>query len=147
MAARSPRRPVVVRAARGDDRSAFLDAALAVTGAAWVRVDERRGTLSATLTPRVRGGAPLAALFRRALAAAEERRRDAPADRALRAAALGRALELAEHADARRREPAPALPPERLAEIERLLAEEAAAPRDPLGLRVPWEELRRKEGP
>lgn len=144
MATRSAPKPLVVRAPKGAARAAFLDAALSVMDRAWVRVDEKGGALSAVLTPRAGSAAGLAEEFRRALAAAEALRRAGKKERALQAAALARALELADHVDAKRREPPPSLPPERLEEIARLLAEAEAAPRDPLGLRVPWEELRRR---
>jgi hypothetical protein len=144
MATRSARKAVVVRAAKGADRAAFLDAAYRLIDRAWVRVDEKSGVLSAVLTPRTRG-ADLASEFRAAYDSAAALRRGARSARRLRAAILSRALELADHVDARRREPPPSLPPERLAEIAALLAEAEAAPPDPLGLRVPWEELRRRE--
>ena len=99
-----------------------------------------QGVLSAVLTPRAGASAGLAADFRAAYASAAALRRAARRARELRAAILSRSLELADHVDARRREPPPALTPERLAEIAALLAEADAAPRDPLGLRVPWEE-------
>jgi hypothetical protein len=143
MATRSGRKPVVVRAPKGADRDAFLDAAYRLIDRAWVRVDERAGVLSAVLTPRAGPAAGLAGEFRAAYASAAGLRRGARRARELRAAILTRSLKLADHVDARRREPPPALPPERLAEIAALLAEADAAPRDPLGLRVPWEELRR----
>ncbi|HEX4046423.1 MAG TPA: hypothetical protein VH309_01235 [Elusimicrobiota bacterium] len=132
-----------MRAPKGADRRAFLDAAYRLIDRAWVRVDEKAGVLSAVLTPRSASAAGLAADFRDAFASAAALRRGARAARALRAAIRSRALELADHVDARRREPPPSLPPERLAEIAALLAEAEAAPTDPLGLRVPWEELRR----
>jgi hypothetical protein len=122
-----------------------LDAAYRLIDRAWVRVDEKRGVLSAVLTPRAGAAPGLAADFQAAYASAAALRRAARGARELRAAILSRSLELADHVDARRREPPPALPPERLAEIAALLAEADAAPRDPLGLRVPWEELRKRE--
>ena len=145
MATRSARKPVVVRAPKGGDRRAFMEAAYRLIDRAWVRLDERGGKLSASLTPRTGGAGALAADFKSAYASASALRRGARGARALQAAILSRALELADHVDARRREPAPTLSPERLAEIEALLAEAEAAPYDPLGLRVPWEELRRRE--
>lgn len=145
MAARSARKPVVVRAPKGADRRAFLEAVYRLMDRAWVRVDERSGRLSASLTPRAGKGPGLAADFKAAFESASALRRAAKGSRALRAAVLARALELADHVDARRSEPAPALPRERLDEIAALLAEAEAAPYDPLGLRVPWEELRRRE--
>jgi hypothetical protein len=58
---------------------------------------------------------------------------------------MARALDLAAHVDVRRREPPASLPPERLAEIQALLDEDAAARRDdPRGLRAPWSETRAK---
>jgi len=146
MAKRSARRPVVARAPKGADRAAFLEAAYRLIDRAWVRLDERGGRLSAHLTPRA-GAADLAVEFQAAYESAAALRRAARAARAQRAVVLGRALELADHVDARRREPAPTLPPERLEEIARLLAEAEAAPYDPLGLRVPWEELRKRDEP
>lgn len=145
MATRSARKPVAVRAPKGADREAFLDAAYRLIDRAWVRVDEKSGVLSAFLTPRAGASAGLAADFRAAYASAAALRRAARRSRELRAAILSRSLKLADHVDARRREPPPALPPERLAEIAALLAEAEAAPVDPLGLRVPWEELRRRD--
>ncbi|MBI3565457.1 MAG: hypothetical protein HY079_09705 [Elusimicrobia bacterium] len=133
-----------MRAPKGADRAAFLDAAHRFLDRAWVRLDERGGVLTAALTPRAGSGAGLGEDFRRALASAAALRRAARDSRALAAVALARALELADHVDAKRREPAPTLPPERLEEIARLLAEAEAAPYDPLGLRVPWEELKRR---
>ncbi len=144
MAKRSAPRPVVVRAPKGVDRAAFLDAAHRLVDRAWVRLDERAGVLSAVLTPRAGPAAGLAEDFRRALESASALRRAAKDSRALMAVVLARALELADHVDAKRREPAPALSPERLAEIAALLAEAEASPYDPLGLRVPWEELRKR---
>ncbi len=145
MATRSARKAVVVRAPKGSDRDAFLDAAYRLIDRAWVRVDERAGVLSAVLTPRGAAAAGLAADFRTAYESAAALRRSARGARQLRAAILSRSLELADHVDARRREPAPALSPERLAEIAALLTEAEGAPADPLGLRVPWEELRRRD--
>jgi hypothetical protein len=139
---RSRRRPVVVRAPKGADREAFLDAAYRLIDRAWVRLDEKSGVLSAVLTPRGTA-AGLAEDLRAAYAAAAALRLGERRARPLRAALLSRALELADHVDERRADPPPALPPQRLAEIAALLAEDAAAPRDPLGLRVPWEELRK----
>jgi hypothetical protein len=144
MAKRSAPKPFVVRAPKGADRGAFLDAAHRLLDRAWVRLDERGGVLSAALTPRAGSGAGLVEDFRRALASASALRAAAKDTRALTAVMLSRALELADHVDAKRREPAPSLPPERLAEIASLLAEAEAAPYDPLGLRVPWEELRKR---
>ncbi|MDE2144173.1 MAG: hypothetical protein KGJ84_17330 [Elusimicrobia bacterium] len=146
MAKRSARKPVVVRSSKGADRRAFMRAAYRLMDRAWVRLDERNGALSVDLTPRSGSGSGLAAEFKAAYESAAALRRAARGTRALEAAILGRALELADHVDARRREPAPTLPPEQLAEIAALLAEAEAAPYDPLGLRVPWEELRRREG-
>lgn len=143
MAKRPARKAVVVRAPKGADREAFLDAAYRLTDRAWVRVDEKSGVLSAVLTPRSGSAPGLAGDFRAALESAAAQRRGARKERSLRAAVLARALELADHVDARRREPPPSLPPERLAEIAALVAEAEAAPPDPLGLRLPWEELRR----
>ena len=143
MATRRARKSAVVRAPRGADREAFLDAAYRLVDRAWVRVDEKAGVLSAVLTPRAGGPSGLVEDFRLAYRSAAALRRSARPARALRAAILSRALELADHVDARRREPPPSLPPERLAEIAALLAEAESAPPDPLGLRVPWEELRR----
>jgi hypothetical protein len=146
MAKRPARKAAVVRAPKGADREAFLDAAYRLIDRAWVRVDEKAGVLSAVLTPRAGAAAGLADDFRAAYESAAALRRGARRSRPLRAAILSRSLELADHVDARRREAPPSLPPERLAEIAALLAEAEAAPRDPLGLRVPWEELRGKEG-
>lgn len=146
MATRSARKAVVVRAPKGSDRDAFLDAAYRLIDRAWVRIDEKEGVLSAVLTPRAGAPAGLAADFRAALASAAALRRGARGARTARASILSRSLELADHVDARRREPPPALSPERLAEIAALLAEADGAPLDPLGLRVPWEELRRRDG-
>ncbi|MFI5346188.1 MAG: hypothetical protein ACHQ51_07430 [Elusimicrobiota bacterium] len=145
MATRSARKPVAVRAPKGADRRAFREAAYRLIDRAWVRLDEKKGFLTAALTPRSGSGAGLAADFKAAYESAAALRRAARGARALQAAILSRALELADHVDARRREPAPTLPPERLAEIAALLAEAEAAPYDPLGLRVPWEEMRRRE--
>jgi hypothetical protein len=145
MATRSARKPVVVRAPKGADRRAFLEAAYRLMDRAWVRLDERGGVLSAILTPRSGAGAGLSTDLKNAYESAGALRRAARGERSLRAAILSRALELADHVDARRREPPPALSAERLAEIAALLAEAEAAPADPLGLRVPWEELRRRE--
>ena len=145
MATRSARKPVVVRAPKNADRRAFLEAAYRLTDRAWVRLDEKAGALSVFLTPRAGSGAALAAELKTAYESAAALGRAERGTRALQAAILGRALEMADHVDARRREAAPTLPPERLAEIAQLLAEAEAAPYDPLGLRVPWEELRRRE--
>jgi hypothetical protein len=145
MATRPARKTVVVRAPKGADRGAFLDAGYRMIDRAWVRIDEKAGALSAALTPRTRAAAGLAAEFRAAYDAAATLRRGARGSRELRAAIRSRSLEMADHVDARRRESPPALPPERLAEIAALLAEAEAAPGDPLGLRVPWEELRRQD--
>ncbi|NNN05255.1 MAG: hypothetical protein HKL90_05085 [Elusimicrobia bacterium] len=144
---RRARSPAVVRAPRGADRGAFLDAAYRMIDRAWVRVDERRGALRVVLAPRRGAAATLAADFRAAYAAAAALRRGARRERPLRAAIVARALELSGHVDARRREPPRSLSEERLAEIAAFLAEAEAAPRDPLGLRVPWEELRRGREP
>jgi hypothetical protein len=146
MAKRRAPKAVVVRAPKGAPRDAFLDAACRLFDRAWVRLDERAGRLSAVLTPRAGSGAGLAADFAAALASETALRRAARARRELDAATLSRALEAADHVDARRRQAPPSLPPERLEEIARLLAEAESAPPDPLGLRVPWDELRRRGG-
>lgn len=144
MAKRSAPKAVVVRAPKGADREAFRDAALRMLDRAAAVLDEKSGVLSVRLTPRTGSAAGLAEDFRAALASATALRRAAKDSRALAAVVLSRALEMADHVDAKRREPPPSLPPERLEEIARLLAEAEAAPYDPLGLRVPWEELRRR---
>jgi len=137
-------RPVSVRLPSGGDRRAFLEACARLTPRAWVRLDERNGGVSAALAPRAGGGAGLAAAWRAEYDEALARRRSARAALALDAAVLSRALVLAEHVDARRREPPPELPPERKAEIAALLAEADAAPKDPLGIATPWSQLRKK---
>ncbi len=142
MPKKSTLKAIVVRAPKGVSRSNFLDAAYQLTDRAWVRVDESGGKLSAFLTPRFARGGELACEFKAACAAAKLQSRGAPAATALRAAILTRALELAEHMDARWREALPELPSERLAEIAALLSETEGMPADPLGLRVPWDERR-----
>lgn len=131
----------------GGDRRAFLDAAYAMIAHAWVRLDEAKGRLGVFLEAKSGRGAGLAAAFRAAYAESRARRAAARAERALEAAALSRALELADRVDARRREPEPALAPERLAEIARLLAEDEAARRlKGLDARLTrtWERARRE---
>lgn len=125
----------------------FLRAAHALTASAWVVVDKSARGWSAWLMPRpgaLKGppsGAPnvdLAKVFRAEYAAQEVRAGLEKSGRPLRAERLRRLLA----ADGSVEAPsAPSLPPERLAEIEALLAEEAA---DPAGIRTPWEELRGK---
>lgn len=139
---RAPKASVVALPA-GGDRAAFLDACYRLVGRAWVRLDEKRGRLSAALTPRAGGAQALGALLHREYAAALARKSGERAARALEAALLSRALEAAERVDARRRAPEPSLPAERLEEIARLVAEAEAAPR-PRGVETPWSELRRK---
>jgi|GEM_PF-2250667 len=131
---------VAVRLPSGGDRRAFLEACARLTPRAWVRLDEKSGRLAAALAPRAGGGADLAAAWRAAYDDALSRRRSARAELALDAAVLSRALALAEHVDARRREPPPELTAERKAEIAALLAEADAAPKDPLGIAMPWSE-------
>lgn len=137
-----PRKPVRAALPKGGDREAFLDAAYALIGSAFVRLDEKRGRPQAVLTPKP-GAKDLSKAFRAAYAAAVARRRSAKKERAAQAAALSRALALADTVDARRQEPAAALPPERLAEIAALLAEHEAARKDPGRLATPWEELKK----
>ena len=145
MATRSARRAITVRAPKGAQRDAFLDAAYRLIDRAWVRVSERAGALSVALTPRSGAGSSLAADFRAAYESAAALRRAERAERTRRCALLSRSLTLADRVDARRREPQPSLPPQRLAEIAALLAESEAAAPVPPGLRMPWEELRRRE--
>ena len=140
------RKAVVVRAPRAINRSAFLDAAYRMIDRAWVRVDEKKGRLSVFLTPRRGRDANIAADFTKTLDACAAQQRGAGGARRLRAAVLSRALELADRVDAHRREPPPSLSTERLTEIELLLAEAESAPKDPLGLRQTWDELRRGGG-
>lgn len=137
-----PRAPksVVVRLPAGGDRRAFLEACARLMPDAWVRLEDKKGVVRAHLTGRPGADADLARDWRRAYAEVLSRRRAAGAARALEAAVLSRALELAEHVDARRREPPPELPAERRAEIAALLAEAESAPKDPLGIAVPWSE-------
>lgn len=137
----SARRPVEVVFPRADLR-ALREACLRLADRAWIRLDLRGGKVVAALTPRGKA-AGLAADLRAACEEAKARRRARAAARAFDAAAMSRALDLAAHVDAVRREPTPELSPARRAEIAALLAEDAAAPRDPLGLRVPWSELKR----
>ena len=137
-------RAVAVRLPARGDRRAFLEACARLTPRAWVRLDEKGGRLLAALSPRAGGGAGLARAWRAEYADALARRSAARAALALDAAVLSRALALAEHVDARRREPPPELPAERKAEIAALLAEAEAAPKDPLGIATPWSE--RKKG-
>jgi hypothetical protein len=75
-----------------------------------------------------------------------ERRRFAvrKAGRRAEAALLSKALELAAHADAKRELPAESLPPEVEAEIAALLAEHEKAPKESLGIRRNWEDLRKE---
>jgi hypothetical protein len=135
---------VAVRLPPRGDRRAFLEACARLTPRAWVRLDEKNGRMSAALTPRSASAAGLAAAWRAEYDEALARRRSARAGLALEAAVLSRALELAAHVDARRREPPPELASERKAEIAALLAEADAAPKDPLGIATPWSELRKK---
>lgn len=127
---------------KGGDREAFLDAAYELIRAAWVRLDEAAGKPVAYLTPRA-GSRDLKKAFLAAYAAASARRKGAKKERALEAASLSRALTLAATVDARRREPGPALPPERLAEIAALLAEHEADKKDHASIKTPWEDLKR----
>lgn len=129
---------IAIRAPAGMSRGAFLDAAHRMIDRAWVRVDERRGSLTVFLTPR--GAGNLAGRFRSGLAAAARLHRAEPGRRRLQAAIAARALELLDRPLTRR--PQTPLAADRLAEIERLVAEDEAAPRDPLGLRTPWDQLR-----
>lgn len=117
----------------------FLRAAHALSAYAWVVVDKSARGWSASLMPRP--GAPkidLAKAFRAEYAAQEVRAELEKSGRPLRAERLRRLLASDGSVEA---PSAPSLPPERLAEIEALLAEEAA---DPAGIRTPWEELRGK---
>jgi hypothetical protein len=134
---------VSVRLPAGGDRRAFLEACARLAPRAWVRLDEKNGRLLAALAPRSGGGAGLAQEWRVEYDEALLRRRGARAALALDAAVLSRALALAEHVDARRREPPPELTAERKAEIAALLAEAEAAPKDPLGIRLPWSERKK----
>lgn len=145
------KRPSALKRARatlpsGGDREAFLDAAYALIGEAWVRLDEKNGRLVAVLTPKDAGTKALGASFRAAYGDACARRKAGKAERALMAAALSRALAMADHVDARRREPEPSLPPERLAEIAALLAEHEAERKDYGAVRTPWEDRRKGGG-
>ena len=136
-----PRRELSVALPKGGDAEAFLDAAYELISLAYVRLDEKGGRPAAILTPR--GAADVKKAFASAYAAAVKRRAAAKKSRALEAAALSRALALAGHVDARRREPEPGLPPERLAEIEALLAEHEAAKKDYGAIKTPWEDIRK----
>ncbi len=109
-----------------------------MTDDAWVRLDERNGRLTAVLTPRVGSGVGLVARWRREYESAATRCLFLAEQRVLNAAVMSRALELAQHVDARRQRPLPELSPERRAEISALLAEADAAPKDPLGITRPW---------
>jgi hypothetical protein len=138
-----PKRASKAAFPKGGDKEAFLDAAYEMIAVAWVRLDEKNGLPEAHLTPR-RGSASLAKEFAAAYAEAAGRRAAAKRARPLEAAALSRALALADHVDARRREPEPSLPPERLAEIAALLAEHEAAKKEYGTITTPWEDIRKK---
>ena len=62
----------------------------------------------------------------------------------IRAETLRLALALAERSGAEPSRAPASLSPEAASEIERLLAEAEAAPRDPLGIATTWEETRRR---
>jgi hypothetical protein len=130
----------------GAEATAFLLAAHALTEAAWVVVDKTGRSWSATLIQRP--GAPvvdLAATFRAAYETERLRAAIERAGRPLRAERLRRLLALDGAVAAAT--PAPALSLERLAEIEALLAEDAAQRSTGPGehsVRTPWEDLRRK---
>lgn len=134
MAKRFP--PKTVSLPKGGDRQAFLDAAYLMIERCWVRLDEKNRRLLAVLTPKSSSKNLSEDFFRW-----YEFCRANKSSVAARAAELSRALELAEHVDARRREPPPSLPPERLDEIARILKEAESKPRDP-HLRSNWEDIR-----
>lgn len=116
----------------------FLRAAHALTARAWVVVDKTARGWAASLAARPGASkTDLAKAFRAEYAAQAVREELERAGRPLRAERLRRLLA----ADGAVETPAaPALAPERLAEIEALLAEEPAA--DPAAIRTPWEELK-----
>lgn len=138
-----PKRPPEAALPKGGDREAFLDAAYEAIRFAYVRLDERKGRPVAVLTPK-KGVKDAAKRFKAAFAAASARRKGAKKARVLEAAALSRALSLADRVDARRKEPEPSLPPERLKEIADLLAEHEAdkGRKDHGTILTPWEDLK-----
>jgi hypothetical protein len=139
------RRSLTVRAPRGVDATAFLEAAYRMIDRAWVRVESKGSVLVAILRPRAGAPADLRGDMRLAMESARLLRRAGASRRTLRAAVLSRALGLADHVDARGNDDESRLSPERLQEIADLVAQGQALPRDPLGLRVPWRAVRHEE--
>lgn len=136
--------PERVSLPRGGDAAAFRGAAYRLIERAFVRLDLKGKTLVAVLTAKPGAGKGLAKAFWAAYDG--ERRRIAvrKAGRKAEAALLSKALQLAAHADARRDQPAESLPPEVEAEIAALLAEHEKAPKEALGIRRNWEDLRKQ---
>lgn len=133
---------VTLRAPNADEL-AFMGAAYALSAVADVIVRPEGRSRAAWLRPRKRGGLKaLARAFEREYENQRLRWSMLREGRALTAQALRRALELDDAGAPGGSAPA-ALPPERLEEIARLLAEAQGEPRDPRGVSRPWEEARR----
>ena len=127
------------------DRFAWRGAAYALTGGAYVALGRRGETDTAQLRPK--GGGALSRLadaFEREYSEQLRFWITARAGRAARAEILRRALALADSVGAGRGPVrASGLSQSQAREIADLLSEAEGAPRDPLGIAVPWEERRR----
>jgi hypothetical protein len=136
--------PERVTLPRGGDAAAFRGAAYRLIERAYVRLDLKGRTLAAVLTAKPGAGKGLAESFWAAYDGELRRAAVRRAGRRAEAALLSEALKLAAHADAKRDAPAESLPPEVEAEIAALLAEHEAAPKEQLGIRRNWEDLRKR---
>jgi hypothetical protein len=125
-------------------RQAFLDAAYGIMKFAWVRVELNAGKMSVVLKPKNNSfGFGLREKFAHKFEKARLQRITSLSDRRQEEKIMSHALALADRLDVRLRQPEPALPAERLEEIERLVAEhEAIGNRFP-SIIIPWEELGR----
>ena len=133
---------------RSPDRLAWRGAAYAMTSDAYVALGRRDDVEAALLWPKRRISlARLGDAFERHYADQALRWAAARAGRSRRVEILRRALAFSDAGGATRSASAPpaaALSAEQAAEIASLLAEAEAAPKDPLGIRATWEEVRRR---
>lgn len=136
--------PERVSLPRGGDAAAFRGAAYRLIERAYVRLDLKGKTLVAVLTAKPGAGKGLAKAFWAAYDGERRRASIRKVSYEAEAALLAKALELAAHADAKRDLSAESLPPEVEAEIAALLAEHEKAPKEALGIRRNWEDLRKE---
>lgn len=137
------RRALVEFRIRHPDELAWLGSAYLSTEEAYVALDRQGGEEVAILWPKrnIRL-ANIAAAFAREYDNQLHRWNLLRLNRAVRAETLRRALALADESGVLIGRAQPRLAAGQMEEIERLLAEAEEAPKDPLGIAKPWEELR-----